>query len=116
VAYSRASDRYESRTRAQADEIVDGDTPERVRAFREAVLALGDSPDLWPRMKARIVESAGRALPGIGPKSSDVPGGVFLVIAPEPLIADWETWVEEHEGADERVYRIYPRDFWVLPN
>ena len=99
----------------RADEIVDGDTPQRVRAFREAVLTLGRESDLWPRMKAHIVSSAGRALPGIGPKSRDVPGGVFLVIAPERLIVDWETWVQEHEGAQERVYRIYPRDFWVLP-
>lgn len=114
VRRSRASDRYESRARALADEIVDGDTPQVVRAWRSAVLALRDRPDLWAAIRGRIESAAGRVLPGLGPRSRDVEGGVFLTIAPEHLLADWEEWVRSHEGADERVYRIYGRDFWPV--
>ena len=28
-------------------------------------------------------------------------------------LADWEAYVREQEGDGERVYRIYPADFWV---
>jgi hypothetical protein len=115
VAISRESDEYETRTRAAADEIVDGDTPERVARYRKAILALKDRADLWASMKPRIAVMTGRVLPGIGPKSADVEDGVFFVIAPEPMLAKWEKYVKEHEGADQRVVRIYGRDFWIVP-
>ncbi len=114
VGGSRASDRFEDRTRAMADELADGDTPERVERFRRAALALRDRTDLWPRLRERVVHAAGRVLPGVGPKSRDVPGGSYLTIAPEPLLAEWERYLQQEEGEIERVQRLYPRDFWVL--
>lgn len=111
---NRESDEYESRAKAAAEDLVDGDVPERVRKYREAVLAL-DRATLWQKMAPRLVASAGKVLPGIGPRSRDAAGAVMVAIAPEPLLARWEGWVQEHEGGGERVYRVYPRDFWLLP-
>jgi hypothetical protein len=115
VSASRESDEYETRTRAAADDMVDGDTPERVARYRKAVLALKARPDLWTSMKPRIVDMTGRVLTGVGPKNRDVADGAFFVIAPEPMLAKWEKYVKDAEGADERVVRVYGRDFWIVP-
>lgn len=115
VTHSRESDQYEARTRAAADDMEDGDTPERVAAWRRAVLALKDREDLWSRIAPRIGPATGRVLPGIDPRSRDVAGGVFLTIAPAPMLERWEEYVREREGASERVVRIYGRDFWPTP-
>lgn len=116
VTYSRESDEYESRTRAAADDVVDGDTPGRVARYRRAILTLRrDDPNLWESMKTSVVPMTGRVLPGVGPASRDVPGGLFFTIAPEPMLARWDEYVREHEGGAERVVRVYGRDFWIVP-
>jgi len=115
VTANRQSDEYETRTRAAADDMVDGDTPERVARYRKAVLALRNSVGLWILMKPNIVAMTGRVLPGVGPNSRDVADGNFFVIAPAPMLDKWEKYVKEHEGKDERVFRIYGRDFWMVP-
>lgn len=114
VTWSRESDEFESRTRAAADEMVDGDTPERVARWRGAVLAMRNRPDAWAQMRPQIIPMTGRVIPGTGPRAREVEGAVFLTIAPEPLLARWEKYVQDREGADERVCRIYGRDFWLV--
>ncbi len=116
VTYSRESDGYEARTRAAADDVVDGDTPGRVARYRRAILTLRrDDPKLWESMKPHVAAMAGRVLPGVPPASRDVRGGLFFTIAPEPMLARWDEYVREHEGAAERVVRVYGRDFWIVP-
>jgi hypothetical protein len=114
VTDSRESDEYEQRTRAAADDRVDGDTPEKVAAYRRTILALKDRPGLWERIKEKILPAAGRVLPGLGTRGRDAVEGVFLTIAPEPMLARWEKWLRDHEGAEERVFRVYGRDFWMV--
>jgi hypothetical protein len=115
VAYTRDSDEYERRSRAAADDLADGDTPERVAAYRRALLALKDKPGEWDAVKARIRESVGRVLPGLGPRTRDAVDPIFLTIAPAPMLDQWERWLREHDAADETVFRIYGRDFWLVP-
>jgi len=115
VAISRESDEYEDRSRAAADDVVDGDTPARIARWRKAVLSLKDRADTWRAIRPRIVPMTGRVLPGVGPRSRDVEDGVFFTIAPEPMLATWERYVQDREGPDERVHRIYGRDFWIVP-
>jgi hypothetical protein len=52
-------------------------------------------------------------LVGLGKPSRAQPGGVFLTIGPERLLAGYEGYVRQVEGDAERVYRIYPSDFWI---
>ncbi len=113
VTQSRASDEYEQRTQAAAADMVDGDTPERIARFRKAVLDFKSRPDAWAVMKPQIAPSVGRVLPGIDPKARDSKGGVFVTIAPEAMLARFETYVREQEGSDDRVVRVYGRDFWM---
>ena len=112
VTGSRAGDLYEDRTRAAADDMADGDTPDRIARYRRALLALRERPDLWASMRPRIVPAAARVLPGVGGDTRDVAEGVFLTIGPEPMLARWEQYLRAHE--DERVHRVYGRDFWMV--
>jgi len=114
ITDSRAGRPFEERARAAARDLLDGDSPERHAAFRRAVLKFRADPDAWKKVRARVIERTGSVLPGLGPKSSSVTGGVFLTIAPEPMLAEYEEWIKTHEGEDERVYRVHPRDFWVV--
>ena len=113
VSRHRMSDRFESRARAMAADLLAGITPDRVRAQRTALLALREQADLWERVSARHLPVTGRVLVGLGARSREQPGGVFLTIAPERLLKTWEGYVQEVEGAEERVHRLYPADLWV---
>jgi hypothetical protein len=115
VAYTRDSDEYEQRTRAAADDLVDGDTPERLATYRRALLAAKDKPGEWPAMKARIREGVARVLPGLGRRTRDAVEPVFLTIAPSAMLDQWERWLREQDAPDETVFRIYGRDFWMVP-
>jgi hypothetical protein len=113
VAWSRESDEFEERTRDAAAAIVDGDTPERIAAWRKANLALLAKPGLWDAMRAQVAPTTARVIPGLGRKSRDVPAALRVTIAPEPMLARWEAYVREHDAPDERVVRVYGRDFWL---
>jgi hypothetical protein len=57
----------------------------------------------------------GRVLPGLGHRLRDSADPVFLTIAPAPMLDQWERYLQEQEGKDERLFRIYGRDFWMVP-
>jgi Zn-dependent M16 (insulinase) family peptidase len=115
VAFSqfRSANPYESRGEQMANDIADGTPPETVRRFREALLALRNSPNLSDELFKRMPEVYGRILPGLGAKAADVKGGVFYVIGPEKQLTAYEQYLKTAEGADARLYRIYPRDYWI---
>jgi hypothetical protein len=115
VASTRDSDEYERRARAAADDLVDGDTPERVAAYRRALLAIKDRPNAWPAVKARLREALQRVLPGLGRPLREAAASVFLTIGPAPMLDQWERYLREQDGKDERLFRIYGRDFWMVP-
>jgi hypothetical protein len=115
MGFTRDSDEYERRARAAADDLVDGDAPERVSAFRRALLALKDRPDEWKAIKVRFRESVGRVLPGLGRRLRESEEPVFLTIAPAPMLEQWERYLQDQDGKDERLFRIYGRDFWMVP-
>ena len=50
-----------------------------------------------------------RVLPGMGAaRAADVPGHSYFVIGPEKQFAAYETFLKD------RVWRLYPRDFWMV--
>jgi hypothetical protein len=55
----------------------------------------------------------GSVLPGYGTKASEVKGGVFYVIGPEKQLVAYEKYLKSVEGPNTRLYRIYPRDYWI---
>jgi Zn-dependent M16 (insulinase) family peptidase len=109
---SRAAASFESRGEAMANDLSDGLTPEIVRGFRRAVLALRDHPELTGEVFSRMPSVLGRVLPGYGPKVAGIDDGVYLVIGPNEQIDKYEEYLKTVEGSDTKVYRLYPRDYW----
>jgi hypothetical protein len=109
----RGGERYEQRGEAMAADLADGVTPDRVRQFFDGVLALRDSRDLYSDLHRRMEFTYGKVLPGFGPSGEDVSDALYFVIGPEKQMQSYEQYLKSAEG-DVTLYRIYPRDFWLV--
>jgi Zn-dependent M16 (insulinase) family peptidase len=112
-AQFRSASSYESRGEAMAADIADGTPPDAVRKFRQGLLNLRGMPNLSDELFKRMNTVYARILPGLGAKASGVEGGVFYVIGPEKQLTAYEQYLKTVEGPDARLYRIYPRDYWI---
>lgn len=110
----RAGATYEGRARGMAADLVDGLTPETIAEFRKTILELRKQPDFFEQLKSRMMRVYGQVLPGLDPKSADVEGGNFLMIGPEMQFEEFEQYLQTVEDPNAKLYRIYPRDFWVI--
>ncbi|MBX3472234.1 MAG: hypothetical protein KF878_35730 [Planctomycetes bacterium] len=114
VSGTRVTDRVEARARGMAADLVDGLTPEVVRAQREALLALARAEGAWAEVGARRLPALRRVLVGLGAPEGGRAAheGVLLAIGPERLLAGWEAYVRASEPG-EAVHRIWPADLWL---
>ncbi len=110
---TRAAARFEARGEAMAADIADGQTSEVVARFRRAILDLRHTPHLSNELARRMNAAYGTVLPGLGAKTATIPDAVFFVIGPEKQFTAWEEYLKTVEGADAKLYRLYPRDFWM---
>ncbi len=109
----RSANDYESRGEAMAADLTDGYAPEVTRRFRTAILELRKMPNLIEEVYKRKDLVYEKILPGYGIKSKDVEGGLFYVIGNEKQMTAYEAYLKSVNGADTKLYRIYPRDYWV---
>lgn len=112
---SRAPSRYESRGAAMAEDLATGFTPDRVKNYREAVLEMTNDPDLYNKIKAKMEDAYGSVMIGYGKNLSEVEGGIYFLIGPEEQFESLEQLIKQTEG-EQTVYRLYPRDFWIVNN
>ena len=110
---SRAGSEFGNRGEAMSDDLADGLTPEKVRKFREAILALGQKKGIADELYAEIIPQFGKIVPGLGTKLKDVPGGRYLAIGDDKQLSVYEDFLKSTEGPDTKLYRLYGRDFWV---
>jgi Zn-dependent M16 (insulinase) family peptidase len=110
---TRSALSFEERGEAMAEDLADGLTPEVVARFHRAVLDLRKRPDLADELFRRMPKVYERVLPGMGIHGKDVPGAVYFVIGPEKQLSAYEQYLKKVEGPDTRLFRLYPRDFWV---
>jgi hypothetical protein len=110
---NRAGSRYEQRGEAMASDLADGITPEVVKLFREAILRLRSDKNLYQKLSSRMEATYGEVLPGYGPRSEDIPGGIYFIIGPEAQFESYEDYLQGVEG-DVTLHRLYPRDFWIV--
>jgi hypothetical protein len=96
-----------------AADITDGYTPEVIRRFRSAILELRKMPNLVEELYKRKDIVYEKILPGYGIKSKEVEGGIFYVIGNEKQMAAYESYLKSVDGDDTKLYRIYPRDYWI---
>lgn len=111
---SRAAASYESRGESMAADLADGLTPDDVTQFRRAILALRSAPNLGTELHNRLASVCGKVMPGFGPRSGDVADGVYMVIGPEKQLDLYQNYLHTAEGRDARLFRLYPRDFWMV--
>ena len=109
----RSASEYEARGEAIAADLADGMTPEVVGRFRRAILELRRKPNLADELYKRMEQAYAKVLPGYGVKAKTVADGIFFVIGPEKQFGLYEDYLKSVEGADTRVFRLYPRDFWL---
>jgi hypothetical protein len=107
---SRIAQGYETRAAAMADDLVDGVTPDVVRAFRSHLLVLARREDLAATLAARLPTVYGKVLPGFGPSSAD---SVYFVIGPLKQLDAYQDYLHAAVGKDAALHRLYPRDFWI---
>jgi Zn-dependent M16 (insulinase) family peptidase len=112
-AETRAASTYEARGQSMAENLADGLTPDVVRRYRQALLNLRKTPALGRELRARMNQVYGSVLPGLDGRTAGVKGAVFLVIGPEKQFAAWEEYLRTVEGPQTKLYRLYPRDFWI---
>jgi hypothetical protein len=85
-----------------------------VRSFRQGILALRDSRNLYGELHARMPFVYGGVLPRYGPAESEVQGAIPFVIGPEKQFESYEKYLKSVEGAQTKLYRLYPRDYWIV--
>jgi hypothetical protein len=95
-----------------ASDLADNITPETIRAFRQAVLALRDNEELFDKLVSRMQNVYGPVMLGYGPALKESRDGVFFLIGPESQFQSLEKYIAAVEEPQE-VYRLYPRDFWL---
>jgi predicted Zn-dependent peptidase len=112
---SRVADTYESRARSIAEDLADGLTPDRVRAFRAKLLALRTRAGLGDRVHERLAPVFARVLPTLD-GASPLPASVqWFAIGPDSQIDGYERALKAARGETLTVLRLYPRDFWDVP-
>ena len=110
---TRASGTYEARAEGIASDLADQQPPEQVRAFRASILELRKDPKLGDKLFDRKDAVYGRILPGYNVKGKDVPDAVYFTIGPDKQQDAWEGYLRNAEGPETKLYRLYPRDFWM---
>lgn len=111
---SRASSPYEARGEAQAANMADGLTPEVVAKFRRAVLDVRRMPNLSAELFKRKDAVYQRVFPGYTAGDKGYAGGNYFVIGNEKQMAAYEAYLKSSIGPETKLYRLYPRDFWVM--
>src|SRR5579871_1217927 len=104
---------YEARGEAMSDDLADGLTPDVVRRFHRTILELRQGKDFTGELFRRMPHVYDRVLPGMGVRPKDVAGGVYFVIGPEKQLDAYEQYLKKTEGPETRLFRLFPRDFWL---
>jgi hypothetical protein len=110
---NRAGNRYESRGEAMAADLADGLTPDVVRSFRESVLKIRESEGFYDTIYDLMPAAYGEILPGYGSAAKASDAALYFVIGPEKQFESYEEYIRSVEG-DATLYRIYPRDYWLV--
>jgi Zn-dependent M16 (insulinase) family peptidase len=111
---TRAASDYEVRGEAMAADLEDGLTPASVRTFRKALLKVRNDGNLLDEVYKRKDEVYSTILPGYGTSPKQVKNGIYFVIGPEKQMAVYESYLRSVDGNGTNLYRLYPRDYWMV--
>lgn len=108
---NRAAGTYETRAEGIAADLADGQPPDQVRRFRASILELRRDPQLASKLFARKDAVYARMLPGYA--KGEAAGSVNFAIGAEKQLEAWARYLAETEGADAKLWTLYPRDYWM---
>jgi hypothetical protein len=109
---SHAADPYEDRARGMARDLMDGNEPARISAFRNAVQNLRAEPNLEDTLRAHLTAAHEPVLIGVGKPFLQSEEGCYFVIGPEEQFRALEKALTD-AGEPQTVLRLYPSDFWL---
>jgi hypothetical protein len=113
----RGASSYEDRGEAMAANLADRITPERVRDFRSAILDLRSLPGLYRQLRSRMESTYAAVVPGYGTRAANLSSKdetISFVIGPEKQLESYEAYLHREVGKEIALYRIYPRDYWLV--
>ncbi len=110
---NRGSNSYESRGAAMAANLADGITPETVAGFRQRILGLRATENLYEELHNRMNYIYGKVLIGYGGDLSEHKDGNYFIIGPPAQFESLHDYVKSVEG-EQVIHKIYPRDFWLI--
>jgi len=113
---TRASQSYEARAEGIAADMADGQPPQQVQRFRQAMLDLRRDPRLVDKLFERKDRVHASMLPGYAPQGLDTAAGSFMVIGPERQLSAWEQYLQAAPAPGAQtsaMQRLYARDFWM---
>jgi hypothetical protein len=107
--FSRSGATFSERGKAAAQDIRDGNEPEKVRRFSEAVLKLRKDPDLLPELTHQGLAAICGVLARDDCKQRQYSDkSLFFFVGSEQVLSDVEKRV-----AMPKLFRLYPSDFWL---
>jgi len=109
---SRSSLDYVDRTTGMADNLADGNTPEVVANYRQAILDLRQKKNLYDLIYNRKEKVYGRVLIGYGEDLSKYADGNYFIVGPPAQFEKLDEYIGS-TGGIQTTYRLYPRDFWI---
>ena len=99
---------FSERGRGIAADIRDGNDPQTIRGFSQAVLELRKDPKLLSELHRTLLDSIGPVLVNQEfEKQQKEKRSLFFLVGPERLLSVAET------GLHISLYRAYPSDFWI---
>jgi Zn-dependent M16 (insulinase) family peptidase len=108
-AFSRAALSASARAEAMAIDLTEGLRPEQMQRFSQKLLRLRQDPRLLARLREALPRVVATVTLGQGdPHLQAAAQSLFLVIAPERLLAELE---DDIPG--KRLARLWPSDFWL---
>jgi hypothetical protein len=105
----RSMSTFAERGRGIANDIRDGNDPERIRKFSHAILKLRTEPNLLSELIAAATDSIAPVL--VNPafvRQQQKARSLFFFVAPEKALAEAENRLSMPE-----LLRLYPSDFWI---
>jgi hypothetical protein len=108
-SFSRSKSTSSVRGREMAHDLRDGNTPEKVRRFYEAILKLRREPDLMRALTdVSLTSICGVLVRDDCRKEQEAGESLFFFVGSEPVLS-----AAEKQLPTPGLLRVYPSDFWV---
>ncbi len=100
---------FSERGKALAQDIRNGNPPQRVRRFSEAILGLRQDPHLLSELtQSALTSISGVLLDKKYRKEQQASRSIFFIVAPEKILADTEIRLPI-----PKLLRLWPGDYWI---